>query len=274
MIWGPEVGVGDLDAGARDGSGRGEGKRGVCERHFKSEVFGGTGDVDVGFDQARGRALDDGVRDGGGGEGLEPDGLPDAADGGVPDAAGGVPLLAAGLAAGVGGISDADGDLVRARSEGGSDIDAEGVVTTFVRADIIAIDLDGAGPIDCAEVEHDAAISAEGGPVDGESERAAIGDDVVGGDAFADAGEGGFDGEGDEDGGVEVGCGGACGDGEIPESVEIEPMGADKGGAGVLGPDVLGSDLFGPGSGEGSGGGFPEWIGCRDGDGAGEWKEE
>ena len=46
------------------------------------------------------------------GNGLQPDGLPDAGDGGVPDAVGIQYLLPAGLRSTVGGIPNGDDDLL------------------------------------------------------------------------------------------------------------------------------------------------------------------
>ena len=115
----PELGVGDLDAdlaaagggadllaAVGDGHGHGHGHVAVAALDVgRDDDFAG---VDVGGDL---QAVDVGGRDG-----FEPNGLPDAGDGRVPDALGVEVLLAVGLGGAVGGVVDAQRHLVVAES--------------------------------------------------------------------------------------------------------------------------------------------------------------
>jgi hypothetical protein len=177
-------------------------------------------------------------------DGLEPHGLPDAAGRGVPDAVGVEPLLASPLATGVGGIVGDDDDLVRAILECVGDVEGEGGVAAGVGADFLAVDADGAAPVDGAEVQDDAAALPGGGDFEG----AAVVDGLIGLEDLADAGEGRFGREGDEDLALGLVRGGGilAQDRVVPEPVKVQPLGAFERWAGVLGPDVLRRDLCAP----------------------------
>src|SRR3954465_7610248 len=105
--------------------------------------------VDVGRDVDRGE-----VRPG---HGLQPDGLPDAGDGRVPDAMRLLDLLAARLRSLVAGVPDADDDFLLAlRLQGSGDVEVDRVVTALVLAGLLAVDPDDRVPVDGAEVQQQA----------------------------------------------------------------------------------------------------------------------
>ena len=79
-------------------------------------------------------------------------------------------------------------------------------------------------------------------------EAALIPECVFWSDAFFDAGESRFDGEGDEDLSDPLSGSSGCliSDGVVPESVEVGPLIADELWAWVFLPSVGGGDLAGP----------------------------
>ena len=97
-------------------------------------------------------------------DGLQPDGLPDAGMGGVPDATGGQGLLAPAAPGGVGHVSHPDDKLVPTRGgEGVGDVEGERQVAAAVCADVPAVHPDLAVLVDRAEVEkHPVADEAVG----------------------------------------------------------------------------------------------------------------
>ena len=88
--------------------------------------------------------------------GFEPYRLPDAAHGGVPDAFGTVHLLAAGLAARVGGVPHAYLQLVVALLERRRDVEFEGREAAGVRSHADAVHPNVGFPVHCAEVQQHA----------------------------------------------------------------------------------------------------------------------
>ena len=72
-----------------------------------------------------------------------------------------------------------------------ADVDGEGRVAAEVAVEQVAVDVDGAVPIDRPKMEQDALTLRP-------RERAAIPESLVRGEGLLDAGECGFDGEGDD----------------------------------------------------------------------------
>jgi hypothetical protein len=198
-----------------------------------------------------------------GGDFFEPDGLPDAGGGRVPDAFGLADLFAAGLPVGVARVGDGYDEVLLGFGfvEGVGDVEGEGVVAAGVVADFFAVDGDFAFPIDGAEVEEEATGVFEVGRVEG----AVIDELVIRANSFHDAGEGRFDGEGDEDLAVIFAWQARSlpHDGIVPEAVEVGPVVANELGAGVFGVDIGGRNILGPAGHERAGGRFP--IGGADG---------
>lgn len=146
--------------------------------------------------------------------------MPDAGCGGVPDAVAFGDLFAAWLVAFVCGVEDAYDEFVGAGGDGVCDVIGEPVVAASVDFFTVesfqdfSVEGDAGLPVYGIEVEKESVVI----PVFGECKVAAVG--YVGG-AFADAGEGGFDGEGDEDLAVEVWIigEGLFIEGDVPEAV-------------------------------------------------------
>ena len=178
------------------------------------------------------------------GYGFQPDRLPDARHGGVPDAAGLAHLLATGLEAGVGAVPDADGQGVLAGLQRIGDVQAERGVTARVAAGQDAVDPDVGFPVHGAEVQQDA-LSA---PSLRDGETAAIPEVVVLADRAAHAGQAGFDAERYENLSVRLLI--SCADrqyGIIPQAVEVHPLGPLHQRARIFGQGRLRVHLFGPG---------------------------
>src|SRR5690606_38345502 len=136
------------------------------EGHFGVTLscdLGRDGDLPLGGAGGDLERLDVGGRDA-----LEPDRLPDAGAGRVPDAVGITDLLAAWLKAFVGGIPHPNNDFVFAIAQCLSDVEAEGIVASSVLPDLFAVYLDLGLPVDGAEVKKDAALAL------GRLERAAV----------------------------------------------------------------------------------------------------
>ena len=92
---------------------------------------------------------------------LEPDGLPDSRLGGVPHGAARELLLAAKLRARLARVPDADRELVLAFAERLADVENKRQVAAPVLADLLAVEIDGAGEVHAIEVEQHA--SSRGG---------------------------------------------------------------------------------------------------------------
>ena len=163
----------------------------------------------------------------GGGDGFEPDGLPDAGGAGIPD---GVRfelpvLLAAGLFEIGGVVVGADDELLWAfTGEGVGDLDGEGSVAAFVPGDFYAIDPHIGGGVDCTEVQDDALSGFELGPV--KLTAVPYGAEEAG---VSDAAGGSFRGEGHLDAGVprDLGEGVPLSvgiDSKVPFTVERGPL--------------------------------------------------
>ena len=218
------------------------------------------------------------IPDMGAGNGFEPDRLPDAGDGGVPDALRFEDLFAAGLVALVRGVPDRDDEfLVALRDQRAGDVEIERVVSALVAPAERAVHEDGTFPVDRVEMEKKP-LSVE---VSGGGEGAAVPEGLVRLHGLLDAGQGGFDGERHQDlafPGSGSGIGGAGGDGIVPEAVEVLPLVAGHLRSRVFRPDVAGRDVFGPPGHELAFDGFPLGHGnasqgdCEDecdGDGSG-----
>src|SRR5439155_24181173 len=172
------------------------------------------------------------------------DRLPDAGGCGVEEAAGLADLLAAGLRAAVHGVVGGDDQLLRALlDERVGDVHAERVVAALVRGELLAVDEDRAFPVDGSEMEQETLA----GPAFRDAERAAIPDVAV---RLLDAGQRALDGEGHEDAPGEVEADGrlraGARAGELPEAVEVEPVGAGELWAGVFGVGLVGPDVLRP----------------------------
>ena len=184
-------------------------------------------------------------------DGLEPDGLPDAAVGRVPDAAGRDALLSVGLSA-VGGVPYGHlkfllGILLQERR----DVEGKGDRATVVRADQLTVHVDVAAPVHSPEVQQDV-LAAEGF---GQGEGPAIheGGSPVGGVVLVhDAGEGRLDGERHQDclregrGATLVVVADAGTLEELPDAVQVHPFLSLHGWARIFSPDVLFCQLFAP----------------------------
>ena len=130
-----------------------------------------------------------------GGDGLDPHGLPDAGDGGVPDAVGIEHLLAARIEGGIGGVPDGHDQLLRrgAGLQCAGDVEGERIVAAFVPADRMAVDEDLRLPVHRAEVQqHMRAARVRNG------EGAAVPEALVRSDGALDARERRFHGVGNQ----------------------------------------------------------------------------
>ena len=250
----PETGALQRQFGllAGDGAGRGDPFSALEQGYFHQALAGPFGQhaetagVEVGRDAQAGDVLL--------GDRLQPDRLPDARDGGVPDAAGVADLLAAGLEARVGAVPDLDGQGILARNEGVGDIEGEGRVAAGVAARFDVVDPDVGLPVDGAEVQEHAAAF----PRLGDGEGAAVPQVFVGPDGAADPGETRFNAEGDEDAAVGLAEGTAeRKHGIVPQTVEVHPVGALHQRARVFGQGVRGIYLVGPGRADPVSGGAP-----------------
>ena len=175
--------------------------------------------------------------------GFEPDGLPDAAHGRVPDAARIVRLLAARLESLFGGVPDTDAERVAALSERRGDVEVEGGVAAGVGADGRAVHPDIGLPVRGADVEQDAAAAPRGR----NREAALVPEAAVGAGAFADAREGRLRGKGHEDLAVEML--GFAPDGEdriVPKPVEVLPCVAHELRTRVFGQHLLRIEFLTP----------------------------
>ena len=183
--------------------------------------------------------------------GLEPHRLPDAGGRGVEDAPTRMgrhlvdPLFPDRLATGLGGIPHGDDHGVRAAVQQVGDVVGEGVEAAAVGGPgLPVVDPHGRAPVTGAEVElHAAAV-----PVRRDREGALVPELVVLGDPPLDAGERGLGDERHPDLLGERGGppGVRRGDGEVPDPVEIGPVGPGELRAGVLGQRVVDRDLAGP----------------------------
>ena len=197
-------------------------------------------------------------------DGLDPDGLPDAGDGGVPDAAWPAHLFASGLVSGVGRVPYGDDDGLRFFCfDRVGDVEGEGVVSAPVAADLQSIDPDGGVPIDGAEIEQDASAALVPTAALRQFEGAAVPESVVRTDAFHDAGQRRLDGVGDEDLAVEFARLRSVflGDRVVPEAVEVQPVAADHLRPGVFRQRVVRRDILGPLGHQRSASGFPLGLG-------------
>ena len=207
-----------------------------------------AGDADGHRDRLKiGRGRDRQVRHVGARDRLEPDRLPDAGDGGVPDAARARDLLAARLRAPVGGVPDRDDQLLFAAVlEGLGDVEGERIVASAVLADLRAVDEHLGLPVHGAEVEEQPASRREGGS----RERTAVPNPLVLAHRTPDAAERRLDGKGNEDAAVEaVGSRRlARHDRVVPAAIEVEPERArpHELRPRVLGQRAVGRDLARP----------------------------
>ncbi len=184
--------------------------------------------------------------------GLQPHRLPDAGGGRVEDASARMgldvvqPLLADRLAAGLGGVPDGDDDRVGAAPvQQIGDVVREGVVAAVVgRPGLPVVDPHGGAPVARAEVELDAPAV----PAGRHHEGALVPELVVRGDAALDAGERRLGDERHPDLLRERGgpAGVRRGHGEVPDAVQIRPVGAGELRARILGQRVVDRDLAGP----------------------------
>ncbi len=256
----PELGVfdGDVEGGAGLSHAAGDG--GVAVQRHGHDFIAGGGAVHGGRQTQHALVNVGGqgqVRNVGAGDGFEPDRLPDAGDGGVPDALGFEDLFAAGLVTRVGGVPDRDDKFLGAlRNQRAGDVETERVVSALVAPAERAVHEDGAFPVDRVEMKEEA-LSVE---VSGGGKAAAVPEALVRLHGLLDAGEGGFDGEWHQDlafPGSGHGFGRAGGDGVIPEAVEVLPLVAGHLRPRIFGPDTLGRDIFGPAGHELAFDGFP-----------------
>jgi hypothetical protein len=207
-----------------------------------------------------------------GGGRLQPDRLPDPGRGGVEDAAPGVrghvldALLADGLAAGLRGVVRGHDDRVAgAAVQQRRDVVREGVVAPSVDGPgLLAVDPDRGLPVGGTEVELDAAAA----PAGRDGEGALVPELVVLGDLPLDTRERGLRCERHPDLLAERRrlTGVARRDREVPNAVEIGPVGAGELRSRILRQRVVDRDLVGPRRRHGCGLGGP---GRRGGAGGG-----
>lgn len=187
-----------------------------------------------------------------GGSRLQPDRLPDPGRGGVEDAVPGVrghvldALLADGLAAGLRGVVRGHDDGVGgAAVQQRRDVVRERVVAPSVDGPgLLPVDPDRGLPVGGAEVELDPSAA----PAGRDGEGALVPELVVLGDLPLDARERGLRREGHPDLLAERRrlTGVARRDGEVPDAVEIGPVGAGELRSRILRQRVVDRDLVGP----------------------------
>ncbi len=148
-------------------------------------------------------------------------------------------LLADGLITFGGRVKDVDADGVEFVVKIAGDVEGEGVVAAGVLADLLVVHEDGGLPVNSAKVQQNSAAF----PGFGEAEGAGVPDAIFGADGFHHAGEGGFDGIGDEDLALEFlgeAFGVAGDDGIIPQAVEVDPFRPLHLRAGIFAQGVVG----------------------------------
>ena len=122
-------------------------------------------------------------------DGFHPDRLPDAGHGRVPDTLRGCNLLAAGLPRLVGGVKNLDAEGLRALlGKCLGNVEREGNIASRMLSDLNAVYPDLGLPVDGAEVQE----NVFAGPSLRKSECALIPEMILPADEFADAREGGF----------------------------------------------------------------------------------
>ena len=176
---------------------------------------------------------------------FQPNGLPNAGDGRVPDAAGIEHLLAARLRPLVDRIPDAHHDLLGlSRFEGLGDVEGERVVAAPVRTDLVPVDPDRGIPIDGAEVQQNPLTL----PVGRKRELAAVPEPTVGPDRLHHAGERRLDGERHQNLPIEgfdllfVSRTNRV----FPKAVQVMPVLSDHLRAGIFSQRIVGRDVFRP----------------------------
>jgi len=180
-----------------------------------------------------------------GGHGLQPDRLPDAGYGRVPNAAGFQHLLAVKLVSRVGGVGDADGECVGAGTDRAGNVEGERQVAARVGADLRVVDPDRGLVIHRLEVQQQAVAVAQRRRL----EAAAIPQGVRRGETLLHAGQRRLDGERHEDLARPFRRRGGDGirrDLVIPEAVEVAPRTAGQRRPRVFPPGGFGRDLGPP----------------------------
>ena len=185
----------------------------------------------------------------GGTDDLQPDGLPDAGHGRVPDALGCGNLLPAGLPGLVSGVKHLDAESLRPLfHQCGGNVETEGSVSARMFADLRAVDPDFRLPVHSAEVQENALA----GPSFREGECALIPEKILPADEFADTRKGGFHRERNENlpvrGEFPPGLRHLAErrDGIIPQPVETHPLRPHHLRPRILGKRILRIDLRSP----------------------------
>ena len=165
---------------------------------------------------------------------LEPDRLPDARLGGVPDAAARQPLLAGGVLLPVGAVANVERQLAAAAAERVGDVAGEGQVATHVAADLDTVHADRAGLVHGAEVQQQPAAGGHE-PVR-HLHGAAVAEPLVGAELPAHPRQRRLGGEGHQDRPVvHLGRRCVCGrDRVVPPAVEVQVAVPDQLRARVL----------------------------------------
>ena len=151
-------------------------------------------------------------------------------------------LLTARLFAAVGGVPDADDELLRAVAvHGVGDVEGERVVAAAVFADLRSVHPHGGVPVHGAEVQQQPAVARHGGRREG----AVVPEALRVGDGALHSAELRLHRERHEDLAVPVRGlrGAAVGDGVVPLAVEVGPDRARELWARIVGPGALGGDV-------------------------------
>lgn len=178
-------------------------------------------------------------------DGFHPHGLPDARHGGVVDPPGFEDLLAARLAALVGGVGHLDDDLLRsAAADQIGDVERKGVVAALVTARLPAVYPHHGRVIHRPEVEQDTPAV----PCGGDIERSPVPEFLGGQERALHARQRRFDAERHQNLSVGDGRCGSLGRGHgvIPQSVEVLPLGTHQLRARVFGQRTARIDLIRP----------------------------
>ena len=173
---------------------------------------------------------------------LHPDRLPNAGNRRVPNPVRIVQLLADRLDAVVRRVPNFDDERLLAFGvERAGQVDREGAVAALVRADFDVVKEDVAAPIDRAEVQHDRLAS----PVFGDLERRLVPEIVVFANRSADAGKRRFRAERNKN--LTVGffeCFVDRKDRIVPQTVQVDPVGADHLRTRIFRKRLLGVDVL------------------------------
>ena len=180
------------------------------------------------------------------GNAFQPDGLPDAALGGVEQGtplAGAVQLLlAAGMGLLFGGILNGQGQNVFAVIQICGDVEGEGIVAALVAADFCAVDENGTFLIDSAKVQDDAILLE----TFGQGKDLAVVQVVRRLNDLLNTGQQGFGRVGNQNGAVVTVSGGSLVDAVFPVAVQIQETVTNHAGTGIFGQSVLRRDFLCP----------------------------